>query len=332
MTCTASERTLLRQWGRWRSRPVRNSLREGEDLCEDPQRPSKTSSSPSASQDCPPCCEETKQLSLDLPQLTCPPPHHCEKKNRGGYSPPPQSLPTSPFTASAVVLCSSTCPWSPYPSTTVELCNSTGPWSTSPLTAAELCGSCSPAYYHSPSPCYLWAGIHMGDAAHAVHLASVQLRYTCSEHVPIWVAEQHRNILLVIEYYKCIDSCRCLYLFHYTGSFWLYFYAFISYKLLKYSGSPLLSLWAEEQKPWIHEIYQRHWYNCINRKWFAYSLSQNWRSEWTNRNLPDVIPTGQQSCIWSGPPVYHIKYHLLEQPWLWNKSKWQRDSLSPVHS
>ena len=41
---------------------------------------------------------------------------------------------------------------------------------------------------------------------------------------------------------------------HYTGSFWLFSYAFILYKFLEYSGSPPLNLWAEEQKLWIHEI------------------------------------------------------------------------------
>ena len=42
------------------------------------QRPSKTSSSPSPSQDHPLCCEKTQQLSLDLPFPTCRPPCHCE--------------------------------------------------------------------------------------------------------------------------------------------------------------------------------------------------------------------------------------------------------------
>ena len=46
------------------------------------QRPSKTSC-PSPPQDNPPCCEETQQLSLDLPLPKWPPPRHCETQPEG---------------------------------------------------------------------------------------------------------------------------------------------------------------------------------------------------------------------------------------------------------
>ena len=111
--------------------------------------PSKTSYSPSPPQDDPPCCEETQQVSLDLPLPIRPPPHHCETQPKEASFPLLSPCPPFPFTASSAELCSSTYPWSTFPSTAVELCNSTCLWSTSPPTAVELCNStCS----WSPSP------------------------------------------------------------------------------------------------------------------------------------------------------------------------------------
>ncbi|KAJ4927208.1 hypothetical protein JOQ06_014943 [Pogonophryne albipinna] len=92
-----------------------------------PYRASQTASSPSPPQDHQPCCEETQQLSLDLPLPT--PPTHPEEATLTQLN---------TCTTSAAEICSNSCSSSP-----------------SPPTAAELCCSCSPACCHPPSPCYL---------------------------------------------------------------------------------------------------------------------------------------------------------------------------------
>ncbi|KAF3855430.1 hypothetical protein F7725_023485 [Dissostichus mawsoni] len=71
-----------------------------------------------------PCCEETQQLSPDLPLPTQP--------EEATFTQ------LTPFTTSAAEICSNSCSLSP-----------------SPPTAAELCCSCSPTCCHPPSLCYL---------------------------------------------------------------------------------------------------------------------------------------------------------------------------------
>ncbi|KAI4827254.1 hypothetical protein KUCAC02_030664, partial [Chaenocephalus aceratus] len=89
-----------------------------------PYRPSQTASSPSPPQDHHPYCEETQQLSLDLPLPT--PPTHPEEAT---------FTQLTPCTTSAAEICSNSCSSSP-----------------SPPTAAELCCSCSPACCTLPPP------------------------------------------------------------------------------------------------------------------------------------------------------------------------------------